>query len=56
VSGLKILGKEHVQQAINNFRESFQSSKLIVGFDLVNEEDFCPPLKEFLPMLFDEFR
>lgn len=29
-------------------------TKLVVGFDLVNEEDFTPKLKEFLPLLFKD--
>jgi adenosine deaminase CECR1 len=38
-------------------REALKTeAKMIVGFDMVNEEDFCPPLKEFLGMMFDEAR
>lgn len=29
---------------------------MIVGFDLVNEEDYNPPLKDFLALLFEESR
>jgi hypothetical protein len=57
ICGLKILGKGHCQQAIDDMREAFKNeSKMVVGFDMVNEEDFCPPLKDFLGMMFDEVR
>ena len=29
-------------------------SKMIVGFDLVNEEDFTPPIQDFVKLLFKE--
>ena len=33
---------------IANIIEGGKYSNLIAGFDLVNEEDFCPPILEFL--------
>jgi len=33
---------------IANIIEGGKYSDLIAGFDLVNEEDFCPPILEFL--------
>lgn len=38
-------------------REAFKNEqKMVVGFDMVNEEDFCPPMKDFLSMIFDDIR
>jgi len=51
-SGLKVLGKPHVQQQIDIFFESKKYTDMIVGYDMVNEEDFTPPLTEFLPQLY----
>lgn len=53
ICGLKILGKPHCEQQILCLREAMQQSNLIVGFDMVNEEDFTPPIKDFLEMIFD---
>lgn len=33
---------------IQNIIEGRDHSDLIAGFDLVNEEDFCPPILEFI--------
>ncbi|TNV71978.1 hypothetical protein FGO68_gene16774 [Halteria grandinella] len=35
-------------------RKSLGLSKLIVGFDLVNEEDFTPPIQDFVKLIFNE--
>ena len=52
--GLKILGEEHIKQGIKAMRDGMQVSNLVVGFDLVNEEDYNPPLKDFLKLFFEE--
>lgn len=52
--GLKILGPDHVRAAIKDMRDAMNISKMLVGFDLVNEEDFNPPIKDFLALLFEE--
>lgn len=56
VTGLKILGDDGVKQAIKDMRESMTdaNNSLIVGFDLVNEEDFTKPLAEFLSIIFED--
>lgn len=48
ITGLKIVGKPHIRKMIANIVEGGKYSELIAGFDLVNEEDFCPPIVEFL--------
>jgi hypothetical protein len=52
--GLKILGHDHVKAAIKAMRDAMNVSKMLVGFDLVNEEDFNAPIKDFLALMFDE--
>lgn len=55
-TGLKILGHDHVKAAIKAMRDAMNVSKMLVGFDLVNEEDFNPPIKDFLGLLLEEAR
>ena len=47
--GLKVLGKGHVQSQIDAVFDSRKYSEMVVGFDMVNEEDFTPEIDEFLP-------
>jgi hypothetical protein len=47
--GLKVLGKGHVQSQIDAVFESRKYSQMVIGFDMVNEEDFTPEIDEFLP-------
>lgn len=54
ICGLKIVGKGHCKQALNDMFEGMKKhSDLIVGYDLVNEEDYVMPLKDLLPMIFE---
>lgn len=48
IAGLKIVGKPHVAKMIQQIKESRNFSDLVSGFDMVNEEDFSPPILEFL--------
>lgn len=47
--GLKIVGKDHIQTQIDACFEAPKYSDLVVGFDMVNEEDFTPDIDHFLP-------
>ena len=49
---LKALGKDHVQQQIDAYFEAAKYSDMVVGFDLVQEEDFNPGISEFLPQIY----
>lgn len=49
ICGLKIIGKDHIDKQIERIFEALAlNSKLIVGFDMVNEEDYSAPLRTFL--------
>ena len=49
VCGLKILGKEHIQKAIDGIHLGMKSgNRMIVAFDMVNEEDTTAPIKDFV--------
>jgi len=52
LTGLKIVGKTHVDKMLRHIQESNSSedkrlSELVVGFDMVNEEDFTAEISEF---------
>ena len=53
ITGLKIVGRPHVLKMISNIIEGRQYSDLIAGFDMVNEEDFTPPIFEFANEILD---
>ena len=54
ICGLKIVGEAHCKQQLNDMFEGMKRhSDLIVGYDLVNEEDYVMPLKDLLPMIFE---
>lgn len=52
ITGLKIIGESHVKKMINHIKEGSDHEdkrlvELIAGFDMVNEEDFTPEIKQF---------
>jgi len=47
--GLKIVGKDHIQSQIDAYFEAQKYTDMVIGFDMVNEEDFTPPIDDFLP-------
>lgn len=55
ILGLKILGEPHCLKALKNTAEGQAISSLVVGYDMVNEEDFTPPILDFVKMIM-EFR
>ncbi len=48
ITGLKIVGRPHVNKMIQNIVEGRAYTNLIAGFDMVNEEDFTPPILDFI--------
>ena len=50
VSGLKILGREHIQKQLDAITEADDDNR-IVAFDMVCEEETNPPLDEYLDLL-----
>lgn len=53
ITGLKIVGRPHILKMIANIIEGRQYSDLIAGFDMVNEEDFTPPIFDFVNEILD---
>jgi hypothetical protein len=47
--GLKVLGKGHIQTQIDAVFDGRKLSNMVIGFDMVNEEDFTPAIDTFLP-------
>jgi hypothetical protein len=51
--GLKILGKSHVQAMLDAVEHaSSVGCQLVVGFDMVNEEDYNDPIDTFIEQMF----
>ena len=51
--GLKIVGQGHIQSQIDACFEAPKYSKMVVGFDMVNEEDFTPDIDHFVPQIYE---
>jgi len=56
ITGLKVLGASHIDLQFEHIQSVLDCGdpklvELITGFDLVNEEDFCPELKTFAKQL-----
>ena len=53
--GLKILGKDHIQTQLDACVTAQEKgwTDLIVGFDMVNEEDFTPEIDHFLDQIYE---
>lgn len=47
-SGLKIVGKTHIDFEIAATIRSKEFTDLVTGFDMVNEEDYVPPVIDFV--------
>jgi len=52
LTGLKIVGKTHVDKMLNHIKEGNNSDdkrlvELVSGFDMVNEEDFTAEISSF---------
>ena len=46
--GLKIFGKDHIQNAIDSVIEADKFTNMVTGFDMVNEEDYNMRIDDFL--------
>ena len=51
ICGLKMFGRGHIQSQIDAIIEADKHTNLISGFDMVNEEDFNPPIDDFLDQI-----
>lgn len=51
ICGLKIFGRDHIQNAINAVIEADRFTKMVVGFDMVNEEDYNMRIDDFLDQI-----
>ena len=51
--GLKVLGKWHIQTQIDAYFDSKQYTDMVIGFDMVNEEDYTDPILDFLPQIYE---
>lgn len=47
--GLKIIGKPHIQIQIDAVFAARKLTNMVIGFDMVNEEDFTPEIDFFMP-------
>lgn len=51
ICGLKMFGKDHIQSQLDAIIAADSKTNLIAGFDMVNEEDYNPPIDEFLEQM-----
>ena len=51
VCGLKLFGRDHAQSQIDAYFESSNYSNMVIGFDLVCEEDYNPALDTFIDLI-----
>jgi len=57
VTGLKFLGNWHIQSMLDavehavNKQDKTSGYQLVVGFDMVNEEDYNAPINTFLEQI-----
>jgi hypothetical protein len=47
ICSLKLIGKDHVIKMCEETIEGYKHTNLIVGYDMVTEEDYVDPIKEF---------
>lgn len=51
--GLKIIGKDHIQTQIDAVFAARKLTNIVIGFDMVNEEDFTPEIDFFMPQIYE---
>ena len=52
--GLKVLGQGHIQTQIDAvFKAKELDIEYVIGFDMVNEEDFTPKIDSFLEQILE---
>ena len=50
LTSYKMVGQSHVSKILNHVRQSKELYPgLVVGYDMVNEEEFTPQLSDFMP-------
>eukprot|EP00352_Strombidinopsis_acuminata_P001978 CAMPEP_0176402914 /NCGR_PEP_ID=MMETSP0126-20121128/49670_1 /TAXON_ID=141414 ORGANISM="Strombidinopsis acuminatum, Strain SPMC142" /NCGR_SAMPLE_ID=MMETSP0126 /ASSEMBLY_ACC=CAM_ASM_000229 /LENGTH=305 /DNA_ID=CAMNT_0017780839 /DNA_START=120 /DNA_END=1037 /DNA_ORIENTATION=- len=49
ITGLKLIGHPHVKLMLDHVKRGMTSGNLVVGFDMVNEEEFTSEISEFAP-------
>jgi hypothetical protein len=54
VCSLKIIGKDHNEKMIRAVQDQQKKCNLIAGFDMVNEEDAVPSIKEFVSQILED--
>ena len=53
ICGLKIFGKDHIQNAIDSVIEADKFTNMVTGFDMVNEEDYNMRIDDFLEQIME---
>ena len=59
VTGLKFLGKDHIQSQLDAIEKAVKicdatnGYRLVVGFDIVNEEDYNPGIDLFIEQILE---
>lgn len=53
ISGLKIIGRQHIMKSIASVIEGRTYSDLVAGFDMVNQENVTPPVLSFVPEILE---
>ena len=53
VCGLKIFGRGHIQSQLDGIIEADKITKMVSGFDMVNEEDYNPGIDAFLDQIIE---
>lgn len=48
-----MVGLDQCKQMVEDTIKGEEYTKMIAGYDLVCEEDFCPHTSEFVPMIID---
>jgi len=51
VCGLKCLGNSHIQSMLDAMKSIKENADFVVGFDMVNEEDYNMPISDFLEQI-----
>lgn len=53
ISGLKMFGKGHIQSQLDAIIQADSLTNMVVGFDMVNEEDYNPGIDFFLEQIME---
>ena len=53
ICGLKMFGRDHIQSQLDAIIEADNETRMISGFDMVNEEDYNPGIDSFLDQIIE---